>query len=507
VFFVWVLWSTTYPLTGPVSPNILFASDPLLVAISSIAGRVAVPLWWVAVILLVFTAVLGRFFCGWICPLGFCGDLAARLRPSQRRAYPPAARWRWPKYAVLAVLVVLAAFGVQLAWVVDPVVIAARFVSLNLAPGIVTATDRAFAWAIPAFGWYGTPLDFYRTLREGVLGVNAHLFGHAVVVLAEFAAIVAAAAFGRRFWCRVLCPLGAVYALAAKFALLRRAALGCAECGTCRDLCRMAAIKEGEKYDSGECILCLDCLYDCPVSGTTFSFSRPPAPAEPGGVTRAQFIGLAAGTFAAGSMAARAFAAAVSTAGKTATAPPSAEPIRPPGALPEERFNDRCVRCGNCMKVCVTNALQPCVTEGGWEGVWTPRLVPELGYCEYNCNLCGRVCPVGAIEPLSLERKQKVRIGLAFIDRALCIPWAEGRECIVCQEHCPVPEKAIKLYRVTVAGHVLKRPWVDDDLCIGCGICTFKCPVRPRRAVTVCTEAERARVAAADERRGEARRV
>jgi len=510
-FFVYVLWSTTYPLTGGVSPNVLFAGDPLIVGISSIAGRLVVDYWWIALVFLVLTALLGRFFCGWVCPLGFCSDAAARLRPSRRRVFPPAAEWRPVKYAILALLVLAAVFGLQLAWVLDPIVIAARFVSLNLIPAIVTSTDRAFAWAIPRFGWYGAPLDFYRWLKGGLLGVNAHLFGHSIVIFAVFALIVLAAAIARRFWCRVLCPLGALYALAARRPFLRRVVRGCSECGTCHDVCRMAAIAEGERYDPAECILCLDCVYDCPVSGTAFSFTRPvpatagavvavsadaeTAPSHSGTVTRGQFLELVAG--AAAALGPGRSLASVLAPG-TPTAPEPAEPIRPPGALPEARFVDRCIRCGNCMKVCVTNVLQPCVTEGGWEGVWTPRLVPEAGYCEYHCTLCGQVCPVRAIEPLAEERKQKVRIGLAWFDHALCIPWAGDRECIVCQEHCPVPEKAIKLETVVVRGKRIKRPRVDAKLCIGCGICTFKCPVRPRRAVTVYTEAQWHRVDAAE---------
>ncbi|MCX5666715.1 MAG: 4Fe-4S dicluster domain-containing protein, partial [Candidatus Omnitrophica bacterium] len=134
------------------------------------------------------------------------------------------------------------------------------------------------------------------------------------------------------------------------------------------------------------------------------------------------------------------------------------------------------------MKVCITNGLQPVMLQAGPGGIWTPGLVPETGYCEYRCTLCGRACPTGAIPAISQEQKLKVKLGLAAIDRSICLPWAEGKECIVCQEHCPVSEKAIKLD--TYAGGSA-RPYVDEYLCVGCGICQNKCPVRPARAIRV----------------------
>ena len=159
--------------------------------------------------------------------------------------------------------------------------------------------------------------------------------------------------------------------------------------------------------------------------------------------------------------------------------------IRPPAALEESRFVDRCVRCGNCMKVCITNGLQPVLFQSGLAGVWTPELVPEIGYCEYDCILCGSTCPTGAIRKLTLDEKRRTRLGLARIDNSLCIPWAYGTECLVCQEHCPIPQKAIKIEWGQAQHGAVRRPRIDGSLCVGCGICQNKCPVRPARAIKV----------------------
>ena len=67
--------------------------------------------------------------------------------------------------------------------------------------------------------------------------------------------------------------------------------------------------------------------------------------------------------------------------------------IRPPGAVPEEEFVRRCIGCGECMKVCPTNTLQPVLLEAGVDGLWSPKTHARYAGCEQACNLCGHVCP------------------------------------------------------------------------------------------------------------------
>jgi len=169
--------------------------------------------------------------------------------------------------------------------------------------------------------------------------------------------------------------------------------------------------------------------------------------------------------------------------------------IRPPGALPEEKFLARCTRCGECMRVCIANGLQPSLFEAGLPGLWSPVLVPRIGYCEYNCTLCGQVCPTGAIKRLSIEEKHKTKLGLAEVDRSHCLPWKGDSECLVCEEHCPTADKAIKLREervTTISGETrtFKRPYIDEKLCVGCGICETKCPLSDRAAIFVTSRGE-----------------
>jgi MauM/NapG family ferredoxin protein len=169
--------------------------------------------------------------------------------------------------------------------------------------------------------------------------------------------------------------------------------------------------------------------------------------------------------------------------------------IRPPGSMPEDEFLGKCIRCGECMKVCPTNAIHPALLEAGIEGLWSPFMKMRLGYCEYECSLCSQVCPTGAIRKMPLEEKQKIKIGLAFFDKNRCLPYAYARPCIVCEEHCPTPKKAIWFEETTVNNSggekvAVKQPHVDAELCIGCGICENKCPVADRAAVYVTSVGE-----------------
>ena len=169
--------------------------------------------------------------------------------------------------------------------------------------------------------------------------------------------------------------------------------------------------------------------------------------------------------------------------------------IRPPGALDEQEFLHRCVRCAECIQVCIGNALQPTFLQGGLDGMFSPMLMARSGYCEFNCTLCGQVCPTGAIRQLTLEQKHQWKIGHAWFDKNICLPYAKATPCMVCEEHCPTPEKAIRFTEVTIvdaAGETItiRQPYVVDELCIGCGICETKCPLPGRSAIYVTSAGE-----------------
>lgn len=154
--------------------------------------------------------------------------------------------------------------------------------------------------------------------------------------------------------------------------------------------------------------------------------------------------------------------------------------IRPPGALPEDDFTERCVRCGGCLAVCLTKTLQPTIAGAGWEGFLTPRLVPRIGECDEFCNRCGQSCPTQAIRALPLAVKRRAKLGTARVAKERCLAWAHDKHCLVCQEFCPyLAIRTLKNENGT------DSPEVVAERCRGCGICEKNCRSDPSPAILV----------------------
>jgi MauM/NapG family ferredoxin protein len=451
--------------------DLFFRLNPLAALSAMIADRAWIPRLALALITLALTLILGRVWCGWICPLGTLLEWV-RLRPISN-LQSPSPRWRKVKNVLLLLILALALFGSLALLIFDPITLFTRAMTAAVLPALnraVTAAERALypvAFLRPGISWVE------RVLRGPVLPVVQPAFGGGAFIFLLFLGILALNTLADRFWCRYLCPLGSLLGLISKVALLRPVIQpACNRCGHCVHACRLDAIDTGTGYEiiPSECTVCLDCLAACPESGVRFEWRWQPAPAQDYDPTRRQVLA-ALGVGAASLALLRTDAWAKK---------PDAHFIRPPGVDDEDAFLSRCVRCSQCMKVCPTSGLQPALFEIGLEGLWTPHLVPRLGYCDYGCNACGQICPSGAIPSLSLEEKQAHVIGMAVVDRNRCLPWAYGTPCIVCEEMCPLPEKAIQLENTGLTddfGQEIRRPTVLLDRCIGCGICEQQCPM------------------------------
>jgi len=469
-------------LAWPV--DLFFRFDPLILAVNLATGSPLVTALFWSLAFVVLTLVLGRFFCGWVCPLGTTLDVCRRTFFTPRPDRGLAARWRRGKYYILVFILAAAVFRVNLAGLLDPLSLLHRTLALTLYPGLSRGLESLFA----QFYQWGEPLThvsepLYKVLKATILPFQPLVFLLPWFTLVIFVTLVLLERLDRRFWCRALCPLGALYGLAARFARLRRRpAKLCPDCGNCADLCKMGAVPAGDdaRHRPDECQLCLRCLETCPENRVSFRFKDAPVPRPPLDLGRRQVVT----TLALGVA-----AAPLLRLGSLAP-PPDEYLLRPPGTGKESEFLAKCVRCGLCFNVCPTGALQPTWWQAGLEGLYTARLVPRLGYCEYGCNLCSQVCPTGAIPPMPLEVKQAAKMGTAFIDRSRCIPFSEGIDCMVCEEHCPVAPKAItffssQVWDATGKPVTVNLPVVSEDRCIGCGICENKCPVGGHAAIRV----------------------
>ena len=152
--------------------------------------------------------------------------------------------------------------------------------------------------------------------------------------------------------------------------------------------------------------------------------------------------------------------------------------VRPPGALAEQDFNARCIKCGQCVDACPYDTLKLATADSGVP-IGTPYFIPRETPC-YMCEdiPCVPVCPTGALDH-ALENIDDSRMGLAVIDIENCLSW-QGLRCEICFRECPVQGDAITVehHPRRISKHVMFVPLVHSEACTGCGICEKACPTQ-----------------------------
>ena len=497
----------------PYPVQLFFQLDPLVALSNALSSRALYRgLLW-SLVVLIPTMLLGRFFCGWICPLGSIHHFFSSLRSERKRGKQLIEsnrykRWQTTKYYLLFVFLVAALMGTGIVGWMEPISLLVRSLGLSILPGTSYAL-RALLRVLEAsrYGLEGGRFGPVQSVGSVLhflfgwlflIGLKQPHFRQGIWLGAIFIFLLALNFRITRFWCRALCPLGALLGLVSRWSILGlvKTPESCEDCNRCLLRCQGGDDPiGGVPWRQPECHLCLNCVDDCPEHGLQFKFFPAQKSVGMNLQRRKVLTGLAAGVVVVPLLR--------STPGFAVER--HERLLRPPGALDEEYFLSRCIRCGECMKVCPNNALHPALTEAGLEGLWTPVMVPRIGYCETSCVLCSQVCPTGAIWEITAKEKgwavssagdaKPISLGTAFFDRGRCLPWAMATPCIVCEEWCPTSPKAIYLQPAEVAdaeGHLkqVKQPFVDPHRCVGCGACEYACPVQDRPAVYVTSVGE-----------------
>ena len=508
------------PVRLPLPVEGFLLADPFVAAMTLLSTHAVYRgLAW-SLVVVALTLVFGRVFCGWICPFGTLHHFFAWIWPSRylkgssRVEANKTHGWQAAKYYIMWGFLAAAVAGSAIGGLLDPICVAVRAIGLGVIP------------ALQYLGIHGSniiatsnvrPLQMAADSAQDVLAqqlwtANQSYYHQTWFIVFFLAAILFMNRFIPRFWCRALCPLGAFLGVMSRFALfgMEKDHSKCTDCNLCLVSCQGADSPQGGvKHRQDECHMCLNCETACPEDVIKFRFlpNRKGTVQKPDLQRRTVITSAAAGAVAIPAM-------------RIANWPDKAyseKVIRPPGSVEEREFLERCIRCAECMKVCPNNALHPAFFEAGLEGLWTPILIPRIGYCEYSCVLCGQVCPTGAIQKITEFQKtgrddktgkeqKPVSMGTAMYDHGRCLPWAMATPCIVCEEFCPTSPKAIWAEEVEVPKRASKyvakgeallmetikvqRPHVDPSLCIGCGACEKVCPIVDKPAVYVTNAGE-----------------
>ena len=357
--------------------------SPLLGITTQVASRAYLPLLAPAVILLALGLILPRLFCGWLCPVGTIIDAASQIMGHTKRL--KASRVSLIRYGLLAAILTLAALGTNVAGLLDPLSTFQRGATALALPtwrDLLGGAEQP--WAVPDWG---------------PAGLAGHVVAGAVLLL-----MIGLTILGPRAWCRWVCPLGALYGLLGRFAAFRRSVSdSCVRCGKCGRQCKMQALATDGTHDApSQCICCTNCRQVCPQNavycGPAPRSNQSPRSAEAMLLTRRNFLrtSLIGGLGAAASLLALCLPWA-----KELRADDAQDPVpRAPGALPEGEFENRCIRCGACVRVCPSKTLEFGTLEKDPRRLWAPRRNLDRPCYFPDCRRCAEVCPVGAIRPL-----------------------------------------------------------------------------------------------------------
>lgn len=431
------------------------------------------------VILTVLTLLLGRIYCSVICPMGILQDIInwisrKTVNKKKRFRFSPAKNLlRW---SVLTITVIsfLCGFTVLLG-LLDPYSAFGRMVT-NVFKPVYMAGNNLLESIFSRFGNY----TFYQ-VDASLLSISSFIIG-----VVTFLVIGYLAWKHGRTWCNTVCPVGTLLGFVSRFSLfkIRIDENKCTHCMICGTKCKASCIdSKNQKIDYTRCVDCFDCLESCKEGALVYSLPssilKKKQQVTASDASKRRFL-LAGITTAVATPKVMAQAQSVLATATGKVSDKRKTPITPPGSISLTHFQAHCTSCHLCVSKCPSHVLKPAFMEYGVGGMMQPTMFFEKGFCNFDCTVCGDVCPNGAIQPLTIEQKHLTQMGRVVFTKENCIVYTDGTSCGACSEHCPTQALSMVPYK-----DGLTIPHVDTDICVGCGGCEYVCPARPFRAVHI----------------------
>lgn len=423
----------------------------------------------------VLTVLFGRVYCSHLCPLGTLQDIIIWFgkKKYKHRIFPFQKTNYIFHYSFTAAIILLAIGGnAILLNLFEPFSNYGRMLSSLVRPPIIFV-NNIFAMLIKSTNMFG--------VAEITLhGLNLWNVAFPLFFLIM---IIGLTVWRGRLFCNLFCPVGGILSLISRFSLFKITIQnhGCIDCGLCERVCRAQCIDSEKKtVDFAACVGCFDCIGSCPTDGMGYTFQRRSLSTTTHKEdSDRRIVLLSLSTLLIDSTGLRTIAGATlpvpSGYGDAKT-----KPTVPPGGRSQEFFESYCTACHLCISSCPTHVLQPSFLEYGFAGILQPRMDYNVSYCNYDCTICGEVCPTGAIQKLVQQEKKLVQLGKVTFVKEDCIVEIKKKDCGACSEHCPT--KAVKM--VLYEGKLF-LPQIENDYCIGCGACEHACPTTPRKAIYV----------------------
>jgi ferredoxin len=429
------------------------------------------------IFILLLTIFIGRVYCSTVCPLGIVQDIIIRVarRINRRRRF----RFKKPPYIIhylLFFLTVLFAFSGSLFLLnlFEPFSNYGRILSNLVSPSVVLANNAI----VDLFSLFSIIFLYQISLL--------HITLVSILAPLGFLGLIVYLSYNHgRLFCNLLCPAGALLGLLSRFSFYKIEIdkNNCKECGLCERVCKANCINsDSMTIDFAACIGCFNCIDACPTVGMSYHRRWKKTSILLPMVNEGRRIVLRTSIVPVLGM----LLPEISTNDSSETIShrefdeSHRHPISPPGSISVEHFSSRCTACHLCISSCPTQVLIPTFFDYGIAGIFQPKMNYSSSYCNFDCVICGQVCPTGAILPLDTNRKKQVQIGRVRFNKDDCIVVTKKRDCGACSEHCPT-----KAVRMVPYEQRLVVPEVDDEICIGCGACEHACPVQPRKAIYV----------------------